>query len=112
MRVGLPQVDTFCTCDELKVKIKSKYLSNNFKTAAAGEKKVHIRRAKKLSGKIKEIAQKCQDDDKIGGICIDYMQNLHFPCIPVQETFYLRQLTVNAFCIHNLRDNSVTFFVP
>lgn len=39
------------------------------------------------------------------------MQNLTLPCIPVQETFYLRQLTVSVFCIHNLKDNSVTFFL-
>lgn len=52
-----------------------------------------------------------QSDEKVGAICIDYMQNLQLPYIPVQETFYYRQLTVSVFCIHNLKDNSATFFV-
>lgn len=39
------------------------------------------------------------------------MQNIHLPSIPVQESFYLRQLTVNVFCIHNLQNDNVVFFV-
>lgn len=34
-------------------------------------------------------------------IAFDYMQNISLPFIPVQDTFYLRQLTLNVFCIHN-----------
>lgn len=39
------------------------------------------------------------------------MQNLQLPHVPVQETFYLRQLTVNVFCIHNLKDDSAVFYL-
>ena len=49
LKFGLSQVDTCCTCDELLVKIRNKYLSDNVKTAAAGEKMVHICRVKIFS---------------------------------------------------------------
>lgn len=39
------------------------------------------------------------------------MMNLQLPEIPIQETFYLRQLTVNVFCITNLKTNFSKFYV-
>lgn len=44
------------------------------------------------------------------GIVIDYMQNLPLPHIPVQEIFYLRQLWVFEFCIHNLKTGNAAFY--
>lgn len=38
------------------------------------------------------------------------MQNLQLPVIPIQETFYLRQLTVNVFGINNLGKNKARFY--
>ncbi|KAF2892168.1 hypothetical protein ILUMI_14005, partial [Ignelater luminosus] len=34
---------------------------------------------------------------------VDYMQNLMLPCIPIQDTFYLQQLSVNVFNIHDMK---------
>ena len=39
------------------------------------------------------------------------MQNIQIPKIPVQETFYLRQLLVNVFCIHNNKSNKAHIVV-
>lgn len=113
LKFGRPQVDTCCTCEEFAVKIKSKFLNDSAKRVAAAEKVVHLRRANKFYEKIKEVTELVRSDTsgKIGAVCIDYMQNLDLPRIPVQETFYLRQLTVNVFCIHNLKDNQATFLV-
>lgn len=61
--------------------------------------------------KLKDISTVCVNEDKVGAICIDFMQNLQLPNLPVQETFYLRQLTVNVFCIHNLKDNTSVFYL-
>lgn len=108
---GRPQVDTCCTCEELQVKIKSKFLNDNAKRVYAAEKIVHIRRSNKFFSKMKEIKSLTQADDTVGAICIDFMQNLQLPSIPVQETFYLRQLTVSIFCIHNLKDSTADFYV-
>ncbi|XP_063229232.1 uncharacterized protein LOC134534688 [Bacillus rossius redtenbacheri] len=110
---GLPQVDTCATCEELDIKLKSPFLNQKAKKVAEAEKCVHLRRAKKFSAKIKEISEiiKADKAGDLGAICIDFMQNLQLPCIPVQEVFYLRQLTISVFCIHNLKDGNATFFV-
>lgn len=38
------------------------------------------------------------------------MQNLMLPVIPIQDTFYLRQLTYNVFNIHNLKSDKAVFY--
>lgn len=108
---GRPKVDTCCECETLKLKINSKSLNDNAKRVAAAEKMVHLRRARKFYSKLEEVTNLIKTDDTVFGICIDYMQNLQLPSIPIQEAFYLRQLVVNVFCIHNLKDNSATFYL-
>lgn len=39
------------------------------------------------------------------------MANISLPCIPVQDTYYLRQLTVNVFGIYNLATQQSTIFI-
>lgn len=110
---GRPQIDTCCKCEEFDVKIKSCSLNERARKVAEAEKAVHERRAKKFFSKIKEIGDLVKSDKtgQTGAICIDFMQNIYLPCIPVQEVFYLRQLTVSVFSIHNLKDDSATFFI-
>lgn len=100
------------TCEELNLKIKSTFLNENAKRVAVAELLVHKRRAKKLYTILREITEKCvREPTKMVGICIDYMANISLPCIPVQDTYYLRQLTVNAFGIHNLATRQSTIFI-
>nr|XP_018910439.1 PREDICTED: uncharacterized protein LOC109039424 [Bemisia tabaci] len=99
---GRPQVDTCCTCEALDVKIKNTNLNDAAKKAAIAEKIVHLKRAEKFYLKLNSVKEKCENDPTHFGICMDYMQNLSLPVIPVQETFYLRQLIVNVFDIHEL----------
>ena len=44
-------------------------------------------------------------------IAFGYMQNIPLPMIPVQETFYLRQLSVNLFSIHDVKCNKGHVYV-
>lgn len=102
---GRPQVDTCCQCEELNIKIKSPYFNDAAKRAATAELIVRKRRAKKFYCKLEAIKKEGEENPEVLGICMDYMQNLQLPAIPIQETFYLRQLTVNVFNIHdNHRD--------
>lgn len=39
------------------------------------------------------------------------MQNVHLPEVPVQGFFYLTQLTVNIFGIHNLENGRSYFYI-
>lgn len=115
-RFGRPQVDVCMTCEELNAKLKNPILNDTAKRVASAELLIHKRRAKKFYGKMKQLKSELQDKDsdlneKTLVICFDYMANLPLPNIPVQEVYYLRQLWVYTFCIHELNTNKATFYV-
>lgn len=102
-RFGRPQKDVCGKCEELSTKIKSNTLNDNAKRVAVAEKMVHLRRAKNFYSALQDITRKCVDEPDTYGICVDFMQNLPLPHIPVQEIFYYRQLWVNCFCIYDFK---------
>lgn len=108
-RFGRPQVDVCCTCESLSSKLKDPLLCESAKRTAVGEMMVHKNRAKKYYKAIKDASN--DKDDETLAICFDFMQNLPLPHIPVQEVFYMRQLWVNCFCIHNLKTKKAKFYV-
>lgn len=110
---GRPQVDTCCKCEELNIKIKSPSLNDAAKRAACAELMVHKRRAQKFYNKLKTLTELCANSSNTDTavITFDYMQNLQLPVVPVQETFYLRQLTVNIFGINYVGKQEATFYV-
>lgn len=103
LHFGRPAVDTCCYCEELDLKINSPTLNDVAKRVAMSEKVVHKTRAKKFYSKLDEAKTRSQNDEEFLGLCFDYMQNVPLPMVPVQELFYLRQLTVSVFGIHNLK---------
>lgn len=111
LRFGRPQIDVCCKCEELSVKIKSPHLSENVKLAAQAELVIHKRRSKKCFTALKNTANESKTNPKVLGLAFDYMQNLPQPHTPVGEIFYLRQLWVNAFCVHNLKDDSSQIYM-
>lgn len=107
---GRPQIDVCSKCEELNVKIKDPHLNDGAKRTATAELIVHKRRASKFYKKVKEIEEKCANNETVLGLSFDYMQNLPLPTLPVQEIFYYRQLWVYEFCIHNMRTGKGTFY--
>ncbi|CAH1103798.1 unnamed protein product [Psylliodes chrysocephalus] len=95
-------VDTCCKSKELDLKIKSPSLGDAAKRAAAAELAIHKRRAKKFYLSLKESTE-CKIRDDLVVITFDYMQNVHLLEVPVEDLFYLTQLTVIIFGIHNLK---------
>lgn len=108
---GSPQVDTCSVCEELTMKIKSPTLNDVAKRVASAELLVHKRRASKFHAVMKQTERSCQENDTVLGLCFDFMQNLPLPHIPVQDIFYLRQLWVNVFCIHDIKANKAVMYV-
>ena len=110
---GKPQIDTCCECEALNVKVKSRLTSLNpfAKRVAMAELIVHKRRSEKFYKEMKETEKVCQNDERVLGLSFDYMQNIGLPNIPVQDLFYLRQLSVFPFCIHNLKDGKAHFYL-
>lgn len=111
LRFGRPAVDTCCLCEQLDIKINSKVLNDVAKRVATAEKTVHKAFAAKFYKKIEFAQEKCKTDDKFLGLSYDYMQNVPLPIIPVQDLFYLRQLTVSIFCVSNLRTGKNVLFM-
>lgn len=111
LHFGRPQVDTCCKCEELDIKIKSSTLGEAAKRAATAELAVHKRKAKKFYTSLKESTDECKNRDELAVLTFDYMQNVHLPEIPVQDLFYLTQLTVNIFGIHNCKTGKSFFYI-
>ncbi|PSN43280.1 hypothetical protein C0J52_19993 [Blattella germanica] len=105
LRFGRPQVDTCVTCESLNTKIKSPALNEVARRSAVAELIVHKRKSKKIYHKLEEVRNKCQSDDSIAGLCFDFM------IYSSARLFYYRQLTVNVFCITNLKDNSSKLYI-
>lgn len=111
LNFGRPQVDSCCKCEELSVKIKSKELNDTAKRVAVAEKTVHLRRAKKFHSKMNTLKELYENDPSVAIVAVDYMQNIFLPQIPVQETFYLHQLTVSVFDIHDVKTGRAYFYI-
>lgn len=109
LKFGPPQVDICSTCEVLDVKIKNSHLSDATRRVAVAEKLVHRRRAKKFYHQIKSDTE--DKNPKILSLSFDYMQNLTVPLIPVQETYYLCQVNINVFCIHNNKKNNAKIYL-
>lgn len=93
-------MDVCIECESLKIKLRDKTLNDNAKRVVTAELIVHKRRAKKFYKKMEEYSK--NTDPKTLVIAFDYMQNLPLPSIPVQDIFYLRQLWVYLFGVHDL----------
>ena len=112
LRFGRPQVDTCCTCEELKLKIKSPHLHDAAKRSAVAEHLVHKRKSKKFYSALKyEASEDGKRKQDVLSISFDFMQNISLPKVPVVELFYLRQLTVNVFCITNIKNKTSSIYL-
>lgn len=111
LHFGRPQIDTCCQCEEFSLKIKSPSLGEAAKLAAIAEKMVHERRAKKFYTSLKNTVAEVKETDNITAVSFDFMQNLQLPLVPVQDAFYLTQLSVSVFGIHDLKTGKAYYYI-
>lgn len=71
---------------------------------------VHKRKASKFYSRMKKEVES-KGEPHVLAICFDLMQNVQLPRIPVQETFYLLQLTTSAFCVHDIKKNEAFIYL-
>lgn len=94
------------------VKLKTPHLSYTAERVANAEKVVHLRRSKKYYNKLQsERESEALTNRKVLAIAFDYMENVLVLMISVQGTFYLRQLTVNIFCINDITKNTAQVYI-
>lgn len=55
---------------------------------------------------MKAIEELSSTNSLIGAICIDYMHKCSLYVVPVKDTFYFYQLTVNVFNVYNLKTDN------
>ncbi|KAJ8872309.1 hypothetical protein PR048_025913, partial [Dryococelus australis] len=101
---GRPQIE------ELKLKLRSTHPNGVAKMCAAAGLLVHNRQSKKCYNQMKADAESTNQPHVLG-IYFDYMQNIQLPQVPVQETFYLRHLTVSVFGIHNITNDTTKIYI-
>jgi hypothetical protein len=111
-RFGRPQVDVCCKCEELGVKIKSPSLNDVAKRAAVAELVVHKRKSKKFYDALRhEQSDEAKTETHVLSLCFDYMKTVSLPKLPIQELYYLRQLSVNVFGINNIKENKTEVYL-
>lgn len=88
--------------------MKDLKLCANVKRNIAAEL-IHKRRAKELYSNFTSCHKNTHNEPM--SICFNHMQNLPLPHILVQEVFYLRQLWINVFCVHDLKSNKAKLYV-
>ncbi|CAG9814596.1 unnamed protein product [Phaedon cochleariae] len=111
-RFGRPQVDICCTCEQLNFRMKSPHLNEVAKRTAVAKLIVHKRKSRTFYSALKhEASDDCKEEDNVLSLAFDYMQNISLPKVPVQELFYLRQLTVNVFAISNIKAKTSFLYV-
>ena len=104
-------MDVCSKCEELGTKIKNTFLCDSAKRAAEAELNIHKRRADKFYKSMQETKERCSHNESVRAIAFDFMQNLPLPSIPVQEIFYMRQLWINAFNIHDLKTGTCVMYL-
>lgn len=77
---------------------------------AARRTVVHKRKASKFYSRMKKEVES-KDEPHVLAVCFDFMQNVQLPRIPVQETFYLLQLTTSAFYVHDIKKNEAFIYL-
>lgn len=50
-------------------------------------------------------------NENVLAITFDYCSNILLPKLPVQELYYMRQLTVNIFSVHDVKQNKAFCFI-
>lgn len=110
LRFGRPAKDCCGQCEALCIKIKNSSLSENDRKLAVAEWVVHKLRSQQFYKAMQTAKETCLRNRKVAALSLDFMANVSLPCIPVQDLYYLRQLTANTFGIHDLRTEKMVCY--
>lgn len=111
---AVPCKDICSTCEKFQVDIQSAEIMKDKDKVASlkSARELHLRKAevflKKYSSSEKE--DKNMNKNKLS-ICFDFQKNLPLPVSNVTDEYYLRQLWLHNFGIHNLKENSATMYL-
>lgn len=97
------------TCDELTIKIQDTREAAE-KQQYQEEKEAHLRHAQQFYAKLRTSTEMAKQNDNIGCFAFDFEQNFPLPHIPTGEVFYLRQIWLYIFGVHDCGANTGTMY--
>ena len=98
---GVPSSDTCGTCDAINIKIQEAK-STEDKHRLEEEKESHLRKSQQFYSEIRTCTEMAKQSTNMACLSFDFEQNFPLPHIPTNEIFYLRQLWLYVFCIHDI----------
>lgn len=106
-----PRKDICSTCEKTAMDIQSAELKKDREQVKRLklQHEIHLRKAE-VFVKGCSNAEKNEDDTKLS-ICFDYQKNLPLPVTNVADEYYLRQLWLHNFGIHNLKEKTATMYM-
>ena len=105
---GYPRSDTCSTCDQLQVQLDA--ASDSIKNLISQQKEDHLRKAESFYGSLRVDTCLAKQDKHIATITFDFQQNFPLPSVPVGEIFYMHQLWLYAFGVHNCGNGDVRMY--
>ena len=106
---GTPKTDTCGVCDELTVKIRdAKNVAE--KSHFQEEKEIHLRQAQQFYAELRTSTEMAKQNGNIACFSFDFEQNFPLPHIPTGEIFYLRQIWLYVFGIHDCGNNTSAMY--
>jgi hypothetical protein len=110
---GFPRTDICTECELFDVKIKSLSLSNNNEEILITKQLLekHQFEAQMFYDIKKQVRNLVKIDSKVCAVSLDYEKNLPLPVTNVSSEYYMRQLWIQNFCIHNFKDETAEMFI-
>ena len=106
---GYPKSDTCSTCDQLEVQLNASS-DSAVQSSIRLQKEDHLRKAENFYSSLRTDTILAKQNSHIATLTFDFQQNLPLPNIPVGEVFYMHQLWLYVFGVHNCGNNNVCMY--
>ena len=105
---GYPKTDTCSMCDQLEVQLDA--ASDAIKVSVRQQKEDHLRKAETFYSNLRTDTRLAKGNVHIATLTFDFQQNLPLPSIPVGEVFFMHQLWLYVFGIHDCGKNDASMY--
>lgn len=109
---GYPKSDTCGTCEQFMTELSSLNHDPSKKWIAERRRDEYLRSAEKFYSNIRLDMEMAKKNARICTMNFDFQQNLPLPHLPVGNLFYMQQLWVHVFGIHNCGDDVTMYCWP
>ena len=108
MSFGYPKSDTCGTCDTMNIQME--LAEGAQKTSLCAQKEDHLRRAENFYSSLRTNTRLAKLNSHIATVTFDFQQNLPLPHIPVGQVFYMHQLWLYVFGVHECGANRAAMY--